>query len=122
MATGHLIETFLIVIDAAGWSLKLASFDAFKYLKGIADIDSAHYPERLGAIVIVNAPAALDFAWRAIRVWLDARTKAKITILRKGGYAALQVLIDSDQIPSDYGGTGPTLCDGGVEKVPLSQP
>ncbi len=39
------------------------------YLKGIADIDSAHYPERLGGVVIVNAPMALDFAWRVVQVY-----------------------------------------------------
>ncbi len=40
------IETCTYILDAAGWSMRLATRDAFSYLKGIADIDSAHYPER----------------------------------------------------------------------------
>ena len=45
------------------------------------------------------------------QVWLDARTKAKVHILRRGSEEVLQTLIDLDQIPSDYGGTAPALPD-----------
>ena len=159
---------------------------------GIAEMDSAHYPERLGAIAIINAPMALDIAWRVVqvcqwvpsklhllslnsllksisllifyarsslykkkeaisqkennyweliisavvvgiakdpfdppplcllfrnlpqcrpysKVWLDARTKAKVHIIRRGGEEALRRLIDISQIPADYGGEGAPL-------------
>ena len=32
--TGHNIETFTIVIDAAGWSVSHATSDAFTFVKG----------------------------------------------------------------------------------------
>ena len=32
--TGYNIETFVLVIDAAGWNLKLATNDAFAFIKG----------------------------------------------------------------------------------------
>ena len=31
------IETFLFVVDAKGWSIKLATTDAFRYLKGVLE-------------------------------------------------------------------------------------
>lgn len=34
-STGYNIETFVLVIDAAGWNLKLATNDAFAFIKGI---------------------------------------------------------------------------------------
>eukprot|EP00048_Salpingoeca_helianthica_P000203 m.39946 g.39946 ORF g.39946 m.39946 type:complete len:438 (-) comp10231_c0_seq2:25-1338(-) len=114
---GHNIETMLFVIDAAGWTVRLATQDAFRYLKGIADMDSAHYPERLGGVVIVNAPWALDMAWRVVQVWLDARTKAKVHILRRGANEALRQLIDVSQIPADYGGDAPALPDPPTESL-----
>ena len=42
---------------------------------GIAEMDSAHYPERLGAIAIINAPMALDIAWRVVQVcqWVPSK-------------------------------------------------
>ena len=51
-ATGKCIERVTIVIDAAGWHIGLAGWTAMKYLKSLADTDSAHYPERLGAIFV----------------------------------------------------------------------
>ncbi len=47
----------------------------------MATTDSDHYPERLGTMVIVNAPAMLSFAWRIIQGFLDPVTKEKINIL-----------------------------------------
>ena len=42
--SGYNIETFVVVIDAAGWSMKLATSDAFAFIKGMATTDSDHYP------------------------------------------------------------------------------
>lgn len=42
--SGYNIETFVVVVDAAGWSMKLATSDAFAFIKGMASTDSDHYP------------------------------------------------------------------------------
>lgn len=49
----------------------------------MAITDSDHYPERLGTMIIINAPSVLSFAWRIIQGFLDAVTKEKINILGK---------------------------------------
>ena len=77
----HNIETWQIVIDAAGWHLGLANSASMSFLKAIASIDSAHYPERLGRLTVVNAPWTLSGVWRVIRLWLDERQKKKIAIM-----------------------------------------
>jgi hypothetical protein len=42
--TGYNIETFVAVVDAQGWSMRLATSDAFAFIKGMATTDSDHYP------------------------------------------------------------------------------
>lgn len=44
------VETFLIVMDAKDWSLRLATRDAYAYIRGMAEIDNTHFPERLGKV------------------------------------------------------------------------
>jgi len=111
-SSGYNIETFVLVVDAAGWNMKLATSDAFTFIKGMAVTDSDHYPERLGTMFIINAPSMLSFAWRIIQGFLDSVTKDKIKILSSNPdewQPVLQHYIDLDQIPVQYGGTAPNL-------------
>lgn len=107
--TNRNIETFVIIIDAEGWSMRLATSDAFAFIKEMVRIDSSHYPERLGMLIIINAPTMLSFAWRIIQNFLDEVTKAKIKIVSnpKDWKVELGNHIDMDQIPIMYGGTSP---------------
>jgi hypothetical protein len=109
--TGFNIETFFLVIDAAGWNLSLATSDAFRFIKGMVVTDSDHYPERLGTLILVNAPSMLSYAWRIIQGFLDPVTKAKIHIFSNPDEwrPVLLSYIDEDQIPRKYGGTAPDL-------------
>lgn len=73
----------------------------------MATTDSDHYPERLGRLVVINAPTMLAMAWKIIQTFLDDVTKAKISILSnpKDWKPLLLEYIDEDQIPQQYGGT-----------------
>jgi hypothetical protein len=106
---GHNIETFVIVVDADGWYPGLATSDAFTYIKAMATTDSDHYPERLGRMLVINAPYALSFAWRVISSFLDPVTRAKIQILSNPSdwQPVLFEFVDKDQVPVMYGGTAP---------------
>jgi hypothetical protein len=108
--TGYNVETFLLIVDSAGWNLSLATSDAFTFIKGMATTDSDHYPERLGTVVVINAPSVLAIAWRVVQGFLDPVTKQKIKIFssnRQEWEPVLQQFIDRDQIPLQYGGTAP---------------
>ena len=109
---GYNIETFLLVCDAEGWNLSLATSDAFAFIKGMVVTDADHYPERLGTLLLINAPSALTFAWRIIQTFIDAKTKEKIHIYGSNRSEWLPVLlkyVDEDKIPVQYGGTLPDL-------------
>ena len=106
------IETFTIVIDADSWHIGLANRDAYTFIRAMASTDSDHYPERLGQLVVINAPTMLSLAWRVIQGFLDDVQKAKIKIYgtnRAEWLPVLMTIIDEDQIPQQYGGTMPDL-------------
>lgn len=103
------IETFVLIIDAGGWTVSLATSDAFTFIKGMVGTDSDHYPERLGMMMIINAPFMLSWAWKIIQAFLDDVTKAKIKIYSSPSewQPELFKFIDRDQAPIMYGGTQP---------------
>jgi len=108
--TKYNIETFVIVIDAAGWGISLATRDAFTFIQGMAKTDSDHYPERLGTLIVINAPFGLAAAWKIVQGFLDDVTKAKVRILGGNRNEWLPVLlehIDQSEIPQQYGGFAP---------------
>lgn len=107
---GYNIETFMLVTDAAQWSTKLATNDAFAFIKGMATTDSDHYPERLGTLLVINAPTMLWWAWKICQGFVDNATKQKIKILPQDKDLCLNAMlefIDIDQIPKQYGGSAP---------------
>eukprot|EP01039_Chlorochromonas_danica_P007280 gene7280-8056_t len=106
---GYNIETFVLIVDAAGWGLRLATGEAYSFIKGMATTDSDHYPERLGTMIVINAPSMLSVAWRVIQAFLDPVTRQKIRIIsrRSEWEPLLRTYIDVDQIPKQYGGNAP---------------
>lgn len=126
ISTGYNIETFTLIVDAAQWHIGLATMDAYTFIKGMATTDSDHNPERLGMMVVINAPMMLSVAWRVIQGVLDDVQKAKIKIMsdrREWGPLLLSIM-DKDQIPAEYGGDAPDWCaeDGYSSMEPPSRP
>lgn len=75
---------------------------------GMISTDGNHYPERLGTLVVINAPAMLSWTWKVIQGFLDDVQKAKIGIYGTDPNEWRPVLfkiIDKDQVPVSYGGT-----------------
>jgi len=104
---------WIVIIDAKNWSPTLFDSTAYKFLKSMAKIDSDHYPERLGGMVVVNAPAALAFCWRVVRTWLDEATRDKVEIFSSGdGRRARETLLrmaDPSELPEQYCGSAAPL-------------
>jgi hypothetical protein len=100
---GVCVEQMLFIVDADGWHLRLATPQALKFLSGIAAIDSHHYPERLGAIFVVNSPPALAIAWRIVRTYMPQRTQQKVHFLttKSEALAALLPVAEQSQLPSE---------------------
>eukprot|EP00466_Bigelowiella_natans_P009741 jgi/Bigna1/137800/aug1.41_g12508 len=102
----HLVETLTMVIDAKDWRLSLFTNESTKFLYRISKIDSDHFPERLGRLIVVNAPYVLSVAWKVIRGWLDPKTQQKIQIVRgpEEYEPVLKGLIDEAELCEEYGG------------------
>jgi hypothetical protein len=73
----------------------------------------------MSKMLIVNAPSYFSATWRIIKGWLDARTANKIEVISNRATMEKRLLeyIDSDQLPSDYGGTGPDTNDTMNESI-----
>ena len=108
-ARGARVSAATFIIDAAGWHLGLATGDAMKFLRAIADIDQAHYPERLGRLVVINAPLVLSGVYAVVSSWLAPATKSKCRVIswESAWKPALLELIDPEQLSDKYGGKSP---------------
>ncbi len=78
---GRLVSRLVHVFDAAGVSLRAhlssTARDTFSKLAAAAD---AHFPETLGALLIINAGGPFPVLWSVGKSFVDARTRAKIEV------------------------------------------
>eukprot|EP00928_Gymnodinium_smaydae_P006586 TRINITY_DN12336_c0_g2_i1.p1 TRINITY_DN12336_c0_g2~~TRINITY_DN12336_c0_g2_i1.p1 ORF type:complete len:386 (-),score=28.44 TRINITY_DN12336_c0_g2_i1:229-1350(-) len=108
---GLSVEQWVVIVDTSGWHLGLATHQAIEFLRCIASIDSAHYPERLAFCVFVNTPPAIALIWKVVRTWLTKRQQSKFKFCssRKQAADALLPHVDARVLPADLGGLGPPL-------------
>ena len=100
-----------VVMDLEHLSRSTVNAKVLDIIKHQSRVDALCFPEILGICVIVNAPTFFSAIWSIIRRWLDPRTAGKIEIFSFKGSAErrLKELIDVDQLPSEYGGTAPSV-------------
>lgn len=108
---GRNIESLTVVVDAADWGLHLATSDAVAFIKRMVAADNKHYVERMGQMLIINAPWTLSGVWAMISPILDPDTKAKIQIIssKDSWQKKLFEIVDRDKVPEMFGGTAPNL-------------
>jgi len=87
-------------------------------LKSVIAVNKS-FPETLNSMVILNAPRFFTFFWRVIKTMLDPRTASKVTMFsnKQQGHQWLAERIDSSELLSDYGGTGPSFADVQTESA-----
>lgn len=71
-------------------------------VKQAMSIMQDNYPENLGKSYIVNTPMVFQAAWKIIKVFLDERTVAKISMHRY--MDSLKEVVDEDQLIDFLGG------------------
>jgi len=102
-------EEFYIV-DLMHLTSSQVSKTAIDALKNMF-VPAACFPEILNKLIVLNAPGFFSFVWRIVKVFLHPRTARKVEIFSdtEKGKRRLKELIDSENIPSDYGGQAPSL-------------
>jgi len=86
----HVLEHALAAPGAASsftWIVSFEGFGFFHALQGrvgisAASLLSAHLPERLGKMLLLNPPGVFDVLLAAIRPFADARTMSKVEVVR----------------------------------------
>ncbi|THH14014.1 hypothetical protein EW146_g6271 [Bondarzewia mesenterica] len=79
------------------WSLR-------HHLQQASELATAHYPETLHTIAVVNAPVFFPTVWGWIKVWFDEGTRNKVHVLGKDPGPTLRTIIDAKDLPQLYGG------------------
>jgi len=101
------------ILDLSNLSVSQLGSRTLAIIKEQARIDSLCFPETMAKMVIVNAPTFFSATWSIIKGYIDARTASKVDVIssRTKWEKKLKELVDDDQLPSDYGGTGPSTVD-----------
>lgn len=71
------VEKQFNIIDLMG--LGLGHLRGLHYLQAIISIDQNFYPECLGKMLVINAPAMFGVIWAVVKPMLDARTIDKVS-------------------------------------------
>ena len=97
------------ILDLEGLTTSQLTSKALAIIKEQAAVDSLCFPETMSRMFIINAPMFFSASWRLIKGWLDPRTASKIDVISNKDAAKKKLLelIDKDQLPVDYGGSGP---------------
>ena len=102
-------------MDLKGVSIMSLFFGKVKTFTKIATkIAQDYYPEILGKMFIVNSGFMFRGIWGMVSVWIDKKTKKKISIISGSGKKELLKAIDSDKLPVFLGGT----CEVGLRESP----
>jgi len=96
-------EKLVWLIDFSNYST-MGGIPMAKISKEIVDILQNHYPERLGAAYIMNAPFMFEVFWKMISPFVDPITKQKVSLMSKD-FSKLHENVDLDQLEKEYGGT-----------------
>ena len=78
---GRPITTLASILDLENVSTSVASSATRNYIQRASATDSAHYPETLGKMFIINAPGFFAAFWQLIKGFFDERTTRKIEII-----------------------------------------
>lgn len=109
----------ITVIDIQGIGLRDFVGETVDFVRKASEFVGRHYPERAAYIYVLNVPSWFNVIWNVVKPMIDEVTRKKVYILRgkKAIEVALQETIPIENIPKEYGGTGPALGESPQEKL-----
>ena len=105
--TGYIVDRWVTVIDLKGVRLSQFTANCRALNQAFIKIDQAHYPERNGGIIIINAPIFFPLIFAFIQPLMNARTASRIKVFSWHQAASRLLLenLDSNHLLPEYGGT-----------------
>ena len=98
------VEQSCTILDANGIGVFSLVGPIKGFLKLASDIGQDYYPEMLGKMTIVNVGFLFRAIWSMIKGFIDAKTQAKISLLKSNYKDDLLKIVDEDKLPSFFGG------------------
>ncbi|KAL2342829.1 hypothetical protein Fmac_004114 [Flemingia macrophylla] len=100
-------EKFVCIAELKGWGY--SNSDVRGYISALTILQD-YYPERLGKLLILNAPYIFMKVWQIVYPFIDNKTKKKIVFVEKNKVkSTLLEDIDQSQLPEIYGGQLPLV-------------
>eukprot|EP00127_Corallochytrium_limacisporum_P006589 Clim_evm18s231 gene=Clim_evmTU18s231 len=94
----HNVHQFTMILDFNTFSLNSADMNQ---TKGLFQVLSDYYPERLGCCLLVDAPWMFNAVWYALKGLMSPRTISKIHFINRGD---IPKYIEGKEIPQRFGG------------------
>ena len=83
-------EQLLLLVDGTDWSVMVPG--GRTALRRCIKILSRHYPERLGAALVLHPPRLFGTMWAVVSSFLDARTAAKVNVVSTDKFKQRELL------------------------------
>ncbi|CAN7985264.1 unnamed protein product [Ixodes hexagonus] len=103
---GKNVETVTVVCDYDNFNLKqVYSLQVIEFLREMAVMYEANYPETLERCLFINAPSFFPFFWKLVRSFVTEKTATKIEVYPQEGWKpVLLKYIDPSLLPVHWGG------------------
>ena len=112
LACGHFVDQSFTVLDVKGVGVWQIAGQKSRLIKKILSISQDNYPELMGRMFIINAPAVFKMMFGVFKPLIGARTLKKVEMHGKSYLSKLLGHADSAQLPMDVGGSSPyTITD-----------
>ena len=98
------VEQSCTILDANGIGVFSLVGPIKGFVKLASDIGQDYYPEMLGKMTIINVGFFFRAIWTMVKSFIDAKTQAKISLLKSDYQKELLNLIDADKLPKFLGG------------------
>jgi len=112
LAAGHFVDQSFTILDVRGVGLGQVAGPNSRLIKKILSISQDNYPELMGRMFVINAPAVFKVIFSLFKPLIGARTQKKVEVHGRHYRDKLLAFADSAQLPRDVGGSSPyTIAD-----------
>mmetsp|Transcript_22975 Transcript_22975/g.51104 ORF Transcript_22975/g.51104 Transcript_22975/m.51104 type:complete len:94 (+) Transcript_22975:442-723(+) len=87
-----------------GFTLSKYNEKTKEVIRNVSFLGNNFYPEMMHKTFFINCPMVFNICWKAVSVFVDEGTKAKIEFLGSHYQDTLKKWIDEDKLITEYGG------------------